>query len=92
MGLILKEKTFTNGVHLQNVYCRIGGIGGCKNQMSYTIRYYANQDARLSNKDYIEEITKDFIPDVSDNAANIFKQCYDDLKSTDGEFLDAVDC
>lgn len=91
MGLKLSRKDFHNGVILNDVYCKIDSVSGNKERISYTVNYYANIEARMNELNSLSGKTRSFIPDNTDNAENIFIQCYQDLKANDDEFKDAID-
>lgn len=92
MGLKLLQKEFKSGVVLSDVYCKIDEIGGNQETVHCRVRYYANQEARLANKDWLDEKIHSFIPNNADDSLNIFKQGYENLKLNDAEFADAIDC
>lgn len=91
MALKINNKKFKSGLILNDVYCKINGIGGTQDLISVKIIYYMNENARIENKEWLDEKIFNFKPNNEDNSYNIFKQAYDYLKTNDEEFIDSID-
>jgi hypothetical protein len=72
------EKTFSDA------YIRVDAIGGKKDQMIATIRFYKKQGEALVFK----EISEIFVPDL--DGSNFIKQAYEHLRALP-EFAGAAD-
>ena len=92
MALKLKEKNFSNGLVLNNIYCKIGEIGGTKEQINGKIFYYLNEESRLQGKDALDVFYFSFKPDLSEFSKNFFVQSYIYLKENVEDFKNSIDC
>lgn len=90
MALILKEKEFSNGLVLNNVYCKILDLACNKDTINYRVGFYANKELRVENKQVIEVENFSCNHDVSNIAKNSLKQAYEHLKSVNG-YEEAID-
>lgn len=89
MGL-QKTMTLDNGLVVPDAYIRIDTVSGCKTDIQVGVNYYVSQQDFQDGKGFIQQKLYNFVPDVSDAAANFIKQGYDFLKSFP-DLLGAVD-
>jgi hypothetical protein len=80
-----------NGLEVPGAYCRIHGIQGSKQHISFQLHCYKDQASYQAGKGFLREIHYAFVPSVSDGSANFIKQAYEYLKTLP-EFTGALDC
>ena len=87
-----KTVTFENGLpNVANAYCRIDGIYGNKNNLSFILNSYVSQAIFADSGAYIKTQQFEFVPSVTVGSANFIEQGYAYLKTLP-EYAAAVDC
>lgn len=89
MGFNL-AKTLSNGLSIEQAYFRIDTVTGNKESVQFSLLSYVSRDFFLEGKANLDVEYHEFVPDVSDNAPNLFRQAYAYLKAFEN-FADAVD-
>lgn len=89
MGLV-KDFKMNNGMNITSAYFRINAINGDKDNIYFSLVVYVSREVFLEGKEQLGTIYYNFIPDLSDESSNFFKQAYTYLKLID-DFRDAND-
>lgn len=89
MAITLPLET-SQGVTLAEAYVRLDTIYVTPAQVQTGALVYASAEARASGKPHFELVQLVFVPDVTDDAPQIFTQAYAALKAM-GRFAEAED-
>ena len=89
--MALKLETQTQfGIDLPMAYAKIDCFNGNKEIVNINVLFFANEDARTSQKRAIKSTNYSFVFDEYSNK-NLIAQGYEYLKTLP-EFLNAIDC
>ncbi|HFJ9472622.1 TPA: hypothetical protein ACGW3J_005327 [Bacillus paranthracis] len=89
MALVL-QKEFSNGVIASNAYAKVERIMGTKERIDFTVDFYLDRNARVENKQSMEQEVFSFTPSVAVGSANFIRQAYLYLKTLN-QFRVALD-
>lgn len=78
------------GINLEEAYVKIENTNGNSEQQQVIIFIYANESARISKKNPVDQKDYTFQCSVEEGAPNFIKQGYDYLKTLP-EFTAAID-
>lgn len=91
MALKVDNMNLNNGLVLENCYVKVESVSGTKEDLSFNMKIFVNEQARVNNKSWIDERQYNFTPDIGEDSENFIKQSYEYLKSLD-DFKNSIDC
>lgn len=90
MALILTNKSFNNGLTLENVYCKVTDVSCNKEKITFNVGIYVNKETKEKGSVTLENKNYSCTHDVSETSRNSIKQAYDYLKTLE-EYKNAID-